>query len=330
MAISATLELRDDKGIGSAIAGSLINSYTVIDLDYTLKRAYDKSHRPCSVATMDFIKVTIRGAKEMFTPFHEWIQDTTKMKHGVIKIFDSSGVFSSTFQDVTGGEAPLDMGILSDLATEEVEDTMGLIMDQASDYDDTQGDIFDEMSKKDMIKYIDEKKLPIEVDKDDTEEIIRAKIRGCKKLENKSLSELEKESGVKKDEAYNKLSEEEKKKKCTQLILEKSVDGQMESTAKNDAIKAAEKAKKKTTQTLSSVAGAAMRSLQAARAITFEDAYCVSLREHFKVDSSDKGTVDSSYPWILEIGIKPGKVKVAGANFGGKTLLKEVEFKFFE
>ena len=71
MAISATFELRDNNADrGAKVWGSLKDSYTVIDLDYTLTRNFDKTNRASSGVSMDFIKVTIRAAKEHATPFH--------------------------------------------------------------------------------------------------------------------------------------------------------------------------------------------------------------------------------------------------------------------
>ena len=115
------------------------------------------------------------------------------------------------------------------------------------------------------------------------------------------------------------------------LIILKDYDKaeQLDSTGKQGAVKAVDTLKKSTSKTASGLANAAIRSMQSARSITFEDAYCVSLREHFRVDPKNTGTVDASYPWILEIGIKPSKVTVNGDNFGGATLADEVVMTFF-
>lgn len=340
MAISATLELRDSNDRLSKIKGSLMDSYTVIDLDYTLSRSFDKTNRPCSGVTLDLIKITIRGTKELHAPFHEWIQNEDTVKSGIIKIYDSAGFISSTVQDVTGGDAPVNWGVANDLAVDEVEGAINYGMDQASHYDDTQGDIFDEMSKSDMISYIATKDLPVKVDKDDTPENVRAKIRAYqeynKQLDKCSLSELEDKAKIDpSDTKYAQLSEEDKVKLCRQKIKEnytsKDYDKaeQLNSTGKQGAIKAADTLKKSTSKAASGVANAAIRAMQSARSITFEDAYCVSLREHFRVDPKNTGTVDASYPWILEIGIKPSKVTVNGDNFGGKTWADEVVMTFF-
>lgn len=341
MAISATLELRDGNDSLSKLKGSLMDAYTVIDLDYTLKRSFDKTHRPCSVVTLDLIKITIRGTKELHAPFHEWIQKDDKVKSGIIKIYDSAGFISSTVQDVTGGEAPLNWDVVNDLVTDEVEDATNYGMDQASHYDDTKGDIFDEMSKSDMISYIASKDLPVKVDKDDTPEIIRAKIRAYqeynKSLEKMSLAKLEEKAGINDSKIpnYKDLSDEDKLKLCKQKLKENYSDkkydkaDQLNSTGKQGAVKAVDTLKKSTSKTASGLANAAIRTMQSARSITFENAYCVSLREHFRVDPKNTGTVDASYPWILEIGIKPSKVTFNGDNFGGATLADEVDISFF-
>ena len=107
---------------------------------------------------------------------------------------------------------------------------------------------------------------------------------------------------------------------------------QVDLIGREDLNKSLGKAKKKASKTISSVGSAAIRSLESARSITFDNAYCVSLREHFKADPNHQGPVDSSYPWILEIGIKPGKVIINGANIGGavKPVSEELTFNFFE
>ena len=343
MAISATLELRDNNaGDLSKVKGSLLDSYTVIDLDYTLKRSFDKTNRACSGVSMDFLKVTIRGTKELKTPFHEWINSPDMLKGGIIKIFDSAAFISSTFQDTTGGEAPADFDVAQELASDELEDSMNYAMDDASYYGTNNSDIYDEMSREDMISYIASKDLPIKVEKNDTDVIIKKKIRAynkyCKSLEDMTLADLKKEADkIKPAPAIPEKATDEEKKKIYKEALKKNYTApeysyaeQLDEIGRKDKNKAWDKLKKSTSKTISSVGSAAIRSLESARSITFDNAYCVSLREHFKADPNHQGPVDSSYPWILEIGIKPGKVKINGANIGGSTRMGDLEFEFFK
>lgn len=333
MAISATFELRDGDGAAAIVKGAFLKTYTVVDLDYTFKRSFDKTGRPSSGASMDFLKVTIRGTKEATAAFHEWINGDDKKMGGVIKIYDSTGYISAISQDFTGGDKDtMDyVGMLTDLATDEVVGTTEMAMEQASDYDSSkEGDIYDEMSKADLINYISEKKLDIKVDKDDTEEILRRKIRYYNKLERLSLEELKYQAkdGNKLSESDRtaidsdmKLTEEGKieayKKKLREWNNDRT-DSQLKSTSNKPVYEAADKGKKTVTNAITNLGNkAAKEILEAARAIVFKDAYCVSLREHFHNDPDNKGTYNASYPWILEIGIKPGTVDVKGWNVGG-------------
>lgn len=354
MAISATLELRDNNADGwDKVKGTMLDSYTVIDLDYTLKRSFDKTNRASSGVSMDFIKVTIRGTKELKTPFHEWINDPDMKKGGIIKIFDSAAFFSSTFQDTTGGEAPADFDVAQELASDELEDSLNYRMDEVSYYGTYQNDIFEEMSKEELVSYINSKGLPIKVNQNDTDIVLRQAIRDyndfCKSLEKKSLQELK--NKVNDDnigstpDIPEDASEEEQKKIYIEFLKENykntkdyadnsknyTYSARVDQIARRDVDKTLDKLKKSTSKAVSSVGSAAIRSLESARSITFNNAYCVSLREHFKADPNHQGPVDSSYPWILEIGIKPGTVTINGANIGGAVakVSNELTFKFF-
>lgn len=330
----------------------MLDSYTVIDLDYTLKRSFDKTNRACSGVSMDFIKVTIRGTKELKTPFHEWIQKPDMLKGGIIKIFDSAAFFSSTFQDTTGGEAPADFDVAQELASDELEDSLNYRMDEVSYYGTYQNDIYEEMSKEELVSYINSKELPIIVKQNDTDIVLRQAIRDyndfCKSLEKKSLQELK--NKVNDDnigstpDIPEDASEEEQKKIYIEFLKENykktkdyadnsknyTYSARVDQIARRDADKTLDKLKKSTSKAVSSVGSAAIRSLESARSITFDNAYCVSLREHFKADPNHQGPVDSSYPWILEIGIKPGTVKINGANIGGSTAMGDLKFEFFK
>jgi len=89
----------------------------------------------------------------------------------------------------------------------------------------------------------------------------------------------------------------------------------------------ADKLKEKTVSaTKGAVDAAVKRFTEAARCISFENAYCISLKEHFVNRPDSLGKLDTSYPWILEIGIKPQKVKVSGPEFFGKSAYNGTEF----
>lgn len=335
MAISATFELREDGY--NVLESALSKSYTVIDLDYTLKRALDKTGRPASMATLDFIKLTIRGTKEALASFHEWIQQPDKMKAGTIKIYDSTGYFAGMAQDFTGEDTANLMDTFNDFATGELEENMDFAMDDASNYgvyddesdddDANKGkeDLLEEMSRKELIQYIHDNDISVEVGKDDSDDLIRKKIRYYNSIKDKSLDDLKKEAD-KKDVTYD--SGDTKKQLLQKLVDSKKASSQKEA-AKKPAYATADSLKKDTSKTASAVVTKAVKEIgESARSITFEHAYCVSLREHFHGDPNHKGVIDSSYPWILEVGIKPGTLHVTGWNLGGKSGWP-VDFTFF-
>ena len=99
--------------------------------------------------------------------------------------------------------------------------------------------------------------------------------------------------------------------------------------ANKSLYKTADKMKSATSKTLSSAANSVVKLLELARSITFKNAYCVSLREHFVAKPKQDGSVDATYPWILQLGIRPGTVLINGANIGGSTVVGDLEMKFF-
>ena len=332
MAISASFELRETPGsTASAIYGAFLKSYTVIDFDYTLKRSLDKTGRPSSIATIDFIKLTIRGTKEITSKFHEWINTPDKLMDGVIQIYDSTGYFAAWAQDAIGGETIDEMGVVGGLVTDEVEDNMNAVMDNASHYRDGENsdDIFDEMDRAELLSYIDSNQLDIKTDSSTSDDSIRERIRYYKKISKMSLEQLKAEAASKGitlpdnptiQDCLNKLIEYNNK----QTAKDKS------NPAKEAAYKTADKAKQATAKTASSAANAVVKSvLESARSITIKNAYCVSLREHFHNDPNSQGTLDTTYPWILEIGIKPGSIEINGANIGGVSGYSVI-FEFFK
>ena len=337
MAISAVLEISEPGSVLQSVQGALLNSYTVIDLDYTLKRGMDITARPSTVVYIDMIKISIRAPKEFTTPFHNWIMESDKVMDGVIKIYDSSGVLSSSVQGVTGGNVPVDFDIVNDMATDTVGDLMDYGMDEASDYGGKEGDIFDEMSKEDLMKYIDSKNMDITVDKGDTAETLRKKIRYYKKIDAMSLSDMKSQAQAKglSVTISDDMTEEQKMaayKKALRNWNNKDTSNKTKTKnmAKQGYEKAADKAKQATTQTATSTIGSVARALESARSISFKHAYCVSLREHFcnRPDGGEK--LDASYPWIIELGIKPASIEVQGANVMSLAGPAAAKFEFFK
>lgn len=334
MAISASFELRETPGsTASAVYGAVLKSYTVIDLDYTLKRLLDKTGRPSSIATIDFIKLTIRGTKEITAKFHEWIQTPDKLMDGVIQIYDSTGYVAAVAQDAMGGETIDEMDMISGLVADEVEDNMSAVLDNASHYRDGENseDIFDEMDRAQLLSYIESKGLDIKTDSNTSDETLRERIRYYNTISKMDLDQL-------KAEAESKgVSLPETPPPTMQDYLNKLIEYNNTQTASDESnpakeavYKAADKAKKAATKTASSAADAMVKSvLESARSITIKNAYCVSLREHFHNDPDNKGALDNNYPWILEIGIKPGGLEVNGANIGGVSA-SNVVFEFFK
>lgn len=342
MAISATLELREQ---GSAVVAALLKSYTVIDLDYTLKRALDKTGRPASVALLvDYVKVTVRATKEAKASFHEWIHDPDMTMDCILKIYDSTGYGTAIAQNFTGGDTADYAGVATDLIADELEDSLDYAMDNVSDYGTYNSDIYDEMSREEMVSYIASKNLPIEVDKNDTDVILKKKIRDYNKyvkdLDTKTSAELEQmAAGLTPQPVITDATSDEEKKRLYKELLKQNYETkdysyfeQLDEIARKDKNKAYDKLKDGTSTTVSNVASKAINEvLESARSITFENSYCVSLREHFHGDPNSKGTLDATYPWVIEVGIKPGNLKVTGWNVGGAaTPLGTVEFKFFE
>lgn len=329
MAISGKLELQSPGNIAQVInakvAAMLIDSYSIVDLDVSLKREINKqTGAPTSKALVAQFKITIKATKELKAPFYSWVngdQNYDKL-NGTIHIYDSTGFFSSTIQDVTGN-APLDYGVVNHLVSEELEDLTNYGMESASNYDSTkEGDIYDEMNKKSLISYIDSKKMNITVDKDDTEEILREKIRKYKELEEKSLSDLQKDATESKlnVDTSKCQTDDDKKKAYIEALVNNEQYNQAGSVGKQAAIRTADKLKASTAKTVGSIADATMtRVLESARSIYFENAECLSLKEHFKATAKEDLGVDSSYPWTIEITIRPEKITVTGGNVLGNA-----------
>lgn len=329
MAISATFELRETSGsTASILYGMAFKSYTVVDLDYTLKRSFDKTGRPSSGASIDLLKVTIRGVKEITAKFHEWINDPDKLMDGAIKIYDSTGYATSMSQDFTGGDTADYLGEGDQLLKHEIEDNTNAAMDKQSKYreDESTDDIFNEMDRDTLLNYIASKNLDIEVSKQDSDDTIRKKIRYANKVSKMTPSELKTEV---KNKGITDISDDATKDELVRALMKKN-NGETENSMEDSAAyKTVDNLKKATSKTVSSAASRVTKSLlESARSITFKNAYCVSLREHFHGDPNNKGTLDSSYPWLIEICIRPGKLEVNGWNVAGGSA-KDVVFDFF-
>ncbi len=189
MAVSAQLQL-----------GRMINPifvYDVISLDYTIYRNHDATVRPCSGVLGGVLKVTIRGKKEMTTPFHTWINEN-KLDNGRILIYDSTSTIGSMVGTVTKSEVVPDVDKLIDAGINAIErggnSKLGNI--------EAEEDQFDDMNRKELKAYIKDKKYDIKVDTGDTDEDIRNKIRLKESGKADDWSDLTKKSlldNIKKD-----------------------------------------------------------------------------------------------------------------------------------
>jgi len=349
MAISATFELRENGG--SSLYAALFKSYTVVDLDYTLKRSFDKTGRPSSGVSIDFIKVSIRGTKEVNASFHDWINGNDKMMAGIIKIYDSTGYFTAMTQDATGSYVFDSIGEGNDLLKEEAEERSKENLDPALKeglgYKEAEvpvsDDFYDEMDRSELLSYIASKNLNIETSSSDSADTIREKIRYYNKIHNMSLKELESEAAqknvtisgtTKTKEDYLRELEKYNNTNTKSSNSSSSTSLTPEEKVGNKAIERIGTGTKDTV--ISAVNTVTKGVLESARSITFKNAYCVSLREHFHGDPDDKAKFDASYPWILEIGIKPGTVEVTGWNVAGGAAnspvanAAKVSFEFFK
>ena len=326
MAISATFEIKNPNSImHNAVSAVLFDTYTLLSMDVKLKRKLDAQGNPSSKALIDTFTVVIRGTKELKTPFYAWVngEDNMSQLSGTINIYDSTGLVSSTVRDASGGDAPVDFGVVNDLAKEEVGDYASYGMEKASKY--REGDMYDEMNRDDLEKYIRTKGFDIYVDQKDTEDIIREKIRYYNKISKMSLKELQDEvnsnSELKdkfpaKDENGNDLTyTKDDYLKALKDYNNDRKSEQYDSTGMTPLYDMGDKMKKSTANTTSSIANALItRTLESARCITFEDAYCLSLKEHYKIDPKKPGSGEDPNTWQFELTIKPTTITVTGAN----------------
>ena len=375
MAISATLQLSEGSGALAALKENLMDIYTVLNIDYTVERSCDKTGRPSGGPKISVINVTIRAAKQKSTPFHDWIKGEDKLMNGVIKIYDSAGIISSSIQDATGADTLVDYTEITDIPDDMMGEAMSEGMNQASDYDTRDLDLYDETSHGDLVAKAKERGIVIT--NKDTDDDIRDMLRTWDDLnttitdknnnktefdkidddvDQMSLSELQsfaEENNIAEfedeetdkmtleqlkqyvkdnkltvkdgasEEDYKKAVKEYKEKKYYQPLVKKNKKAQA-AKEKKQASKLADQSyaptyqkadelKKRTVTTSKQVTKELTRRItECARSITFENAYCISLKEHFENNPDSKRTLDTDYPWTLEIGIKPKKVTVTG------------------
>lgn len=388
MAISATLQIGESGGgITAFLAKNLKDIYTVLNLDYTIERTCDKTGRPSGAASISFIKVTIRAAKQMGAPFHAWINGEDTLMDGVIKIYDSTGIISSTMQDVTGTDPLVDVGnTMFGLPEDMMEGAMNQAMDQASNYDTREHDLYDELEHKDLLEQADDYKIKVMAN--DSDDVIKDKLRKTKKeldtldtndealrafikehpevgwpTKEKETAEMNLDA-LKKYATDNKLNDAPKKKDnetdeeylkryrayvkddmefkaAKQMVkdrpdkVKKAVVADVEQQIKNEEVLApayqtADKLKKQTASTAKGIAKEFVkRTMECARSITFENAYCVSLKEHFTNKPDAQGKLDATYPWTLEIGFKPKKVTITGEQLGPAAIGGSVDFLLY-
>ena len=342
MAISAILELRETPGSKASKAfGAVFKTYTVLDLDYTLKRNYDKTGRPSSGCSIEVLNITIRVAKEMTAKFHEWIKGDDVKMDGSIKIYDSTGYATSWSSDAFMGETGNDLDLAEDLIDREAQSNLDELMDDTLPYgekEDPSGDIFDEMDRSALLNYIASKGLDVETSSTDSDDTIRKRIRYYNKISKMTPKELKEEATTQGVTVPENSTEKDylralaKHNNETTATTSTTTEGNP-SLAEKQTYKTADDAKKAASKTASTVAqGVAKIALESARSITFHNAYCVSLREHYSADPDHKGTLDSSYPWVIELGIKPGTLVVNGWNMMGSTIggKGDVTFEFFK
>lgn len=336
MAISATLQLGED----FSFTKNFWDTYTVIGLDYTLERSVDKTGRPSSKASITSIKVTLRGIKQGKTPFHDWISKPDQKMSGDIKIYDSTGILSSMTQGVSGTDNMSFTEDILDVPIDMAHDSMDIGMDNASKYrDEKEVGLYDELSHKDLLAYARDK--GVKLSSDDTDDDIRAK-----------LERKDKEGQVEKE--VNKMTEAELKEYCTQngitakdtwkiddyknAVKKDKMDKydddkkrkKHEDSAKEIGFSKLDSLKKKTSGIeKSALSNVEKVTSESARCISFKNAYCVSLREHFENNPKSEGELDKSYPWIIEIGIRPESVEVSGEEILGKAPGGRTKFEFF-
>ncbi len=128
------------------------------------------------------------------------------------------------------------------------------------------------------------------------------------------------------------VDKEKKRKEDIQKPIEENHrDKELKNKSLAPAYKKADELKKRTVTTSKQVTKEVNRRVaECARTIKFENAYCISLKEHFDNNPDSKGTLDSHYPWTLEIGIKPKKVTVGGWEVAGIAFANgETEFTLF-
>lgn len=137
-----------------------------------------------------------------------------------------------------------------------------------------------------------------------------------------------------KDVVSDKDKEGKEKEEKPRDTIEKSIQEQhstqeLKNKSFNPAYQEADKRKAQTVSTSKQVVKELTRRVgECARTIEFQNAYCISLKEHFDNDPESKGKLDSDYPWTIELGIKPQTVTVKGEQVGA-LVGAGTEFKLF-
>lgn len=399
MSISATLQLYSDTPttdatgtLGAEVKAKAAqqmfqNIYTVLKLDCTFKRTCNANGLPQGNPTIDVIKVTIRAAKEKNATFHQWIManptDATHpnnglLKSGEIKIYDSTGILSSSVQDAVGIDPLIDVEDISNIALNPLEETMNTGMDDATEYETRDLDKYDELSHKELLARARER--GIQLNAGDTDDDIRDMLRAWDKLDEddlpkvtvnktekkisdltdedckkyakdhdieepedktksmklKELQEYVKENkvtvkdGATEDEIRKAVKEDMENKYYKQQLInrekgliarEKHYTKHLDDHARAPLQEEGEEYKKRTSSTVKGLGNAVMRkAFEVARSISFENAYCISLKETFVNAPDSTGKLDTKYPWVIELGIKPKKVTITGEQLVGQAL----------
>lgn len=211
MAISATLQLfgSQTSQLGGGTTRFVENNdlakvfkdiYTVLKLDYTFARKVnDRTNRPEGKPYIKEMKVTIRATKESKATFHQWMQATPvagsvtsnngMIMKGEIKIYDSAGILSSSVQDATGISPLVDLDEETDFVISEIGgDAMTTGMDDASDYENRDFDMYDELSHAQLLKQAREK--GIVVNSRDSDDDIRNMLREWENVKDKDIPEI--------------------------------------------------------------------------------------------------------------------------------------------
>lgn len=194
MSINATFQFTASTSGGTQTPNSYLNQvfkdiYTVLKLDYTFERkCNDRTGRPEGGIIIKAIKVTLRGVKESKAVFHQWIAANDMLKNGEIKIYDSSGIISSSIQDATGIKPIIDVDETYEFVAGFAKEPLTTAMDDASDYENRDFDMYDELSHAQLMKQAREK--GIVVNSKDSDDDIRDLLRQWDKVDDDDVEKV--------------------------------------------------------------------------------------------------------------------------------------------